>query len=41
MEIKEALNIVDDLVTCELEWGYCDNPKLIKAWNKIKKELTT
>ena len=34
MEIKEALDIVDDLVTCELEGGSCDNPELIEAWNK-------
>jgi len=35
MEIKEALDIVDGLVTCELEWSSCDNPELIEAWNKI------
>ena len=43
MEMKEALNIVDDVITCEIEWS--DNKKtkdkLQRAWNKIIEEVTT
>ena len=38
MKIKEAIAIVDDVITCEMEWS--DNKKmkdeLQKAWNKIR-----
>lgn len=38
MTIEEALNIVDDLITCEMEWS--DNKEMKKelqeAWNKIQ-----
>ena len=40
MEIKEALDIVDDLITCEMEFSDYENKKLQKAWNKIVEELT-
>ena len=43
MTMKEALDIVDDLVTCEMEWS--DNKgmkkELQEAWNKIIEEVTT
>jgi len=42
MTIKEALDIVDDLITCEMEWS--DNKKMKKelqeAWNRIIEEVT-
>ena len=42
IETAEALNIIDDVITCEIEWS--DNKetkdKLQKAWNKIIEELT-
>ena len=38
MKIKEAIAIVDDAITCEMEWS--DNKEmkdeLQKAWNKIR-----
>ena len=38
MKIKKAIAIVDNLITCEMEWS--DNKKmkreLQKAWNKIQ-----
>ena len=40
MTIEEALNIVDDLITCEMEFSDYENKKLQKAWNKIVEELT-
>ncbi len=38
MKIKEALDIVDDVITCEMEWSDDEKMKdeLQKAWNKIK-----
>ena len=42
MTIKEALDVVDDLITCEMEWS--DNKKMKKelqeAWNRIIEEVT-
>ena len=37
MTIKEALDIVDDLITCEMEWSDDKKMKdeLQEAWNKI------
>ena len=40
MTIKVALNIVDDLVTCEMEFSDYENKELQKAWNKIIEEVT-
>ncbi len=38
MKIKEAIAVVDDVITCEMEWS--DNKKmkkeLQKAWDKIQ-----
>jgi len=38
MKIKKAIAVVDDVITCEMEWF--DNKKmkkeLQKAWNKIQ-----
>ena len=38
MKIKEALDIVDDVITCEMEWSDDEKMKdeLQKAWNKIR-----
>jgi len=41
MTIKEALDIIDDLVTCEMEWSNFENKELQEAWNKIIEEVTT
>lgn len=43
MEIAEALDIIDDVITCEIEWSDDKETKdkLIKARNKIVEELTT
>ena len=43
MKIKEAIAIVDYLITCEMEWSDDKKMKdeLQKAWNKIREELTT
>lgn len=42
MTIEKALNIVDDLITCEMEWS--DNKEMKKelqeAWNRIIEEVT-
>ena len=39
MKIKEAIAIVDELITCEMEWSDDEKMKdgLQKAWNKIKR----
>lgn len=38
MKIKKAIAVVDDVITCEMEWS--DDKKikkeLQKAWNKIQ-----
>ena len=41
MTIKEAIAIVDELITCEMEWSDYKKMKdeLQKAWNKIIKEV--
>ena len=38
MKIKKAITIVDDLITCEMEWSDDKKMKkaLQKAWNKIQ-----
>ena len=38
MKIKEAIAIVDELITCEMEWSDDEKAKaeLQKAWNKIR-----
>ena len=43
IETAEALNIIDDVITCEIEWSddKKTKDKLQKAWNKIIEELTT
>ena len=41
MDIKEALDIVDNLITCEMEFSDYENKELQEAWNKIVEELTT
>lgn len=43
IETAEALNIIDDVITCEIEWSDDKETKdkLQKAWNKIIEELTT
>lgn len=43
MRIEEALDIVDDVITCEMEWSDDKKMKdeLQKAWNKIIEEVTT
>ena len=42
MKIKEAIAIVDDVITCEMEWADDEKMKdeLQKAWNKIIEEVT-
>jgi len=39
MKIKKAIAVVDDLITCEMEWSDDKKMKkeLQKAWNKIRK----
>ena len=41
MKIKEAIAIVDELITCEMDWSDDKKMKdeLQKAWNKIQKDL--
>ena len=41
MEIKEALDIVEQVINCEMEWSDFENKELQEAWNKIIEELTT
>ena len=38
MKIKEAIAIVDELITCEMDWSDDKKMKdeLQKAWNKIQ-----
>ena len=38
----EALNIIDDVITCEIEWSDDKETKdkIQKAWNKIVEEVT-
>ena len=40
MTIKEALDIVDDLITCEMVFSVYENKELQEAWNKIIEEVT-
>ena len=40
MTIKEALDIVDDLITCEMEFSDYENKELQEAWNRIIEEVT-
>ena len=42
MKIKEAIDIVDDIITFEMEWSDDEKMKdeLQKAWNKIIEEVT-
>ena len=40
MTIEEALNIVDDLITCEMEFSAYENKELQEAWNRIIEEVT-
>jgi len=37
--IAEAVNIIDELVTNEMEWSDYTNEDLQKAWNIIKNRL--
>ena len=41
MKIKEAIAIVDELITCEMDWSDDKKMKdeLQKAWNKIQEEV--
>ena len=39
MKVEEAINIVDDLISCEMEWSDYENKELQKAWNKIREKL--
>ena len=41
MKIKEAIAIVDELITCEMDWSDDKKMKdeLQKAWNKIREEV--
>jgi len=41
MKIKEAIAIVDELITCEMDWSDDKKMKdeLQKAWDKIQKDL--
>ena len=41
MKIKEAIAIVDELITCEMDWSHDKIMKdeLQKAWNKIREEV--
>ena len=39
MTIKEALDILDDLITCEMEWSDFENEELQKAWNTIREDM--
>ena len=41
MKIKKAIAVVDDVITCEMEWSDFENKELQEAWNKIVEELTT
>lgn len=41
MEIEEALDIVERVINCEMEWSDFENKELQEAWNKIVEELTT
>ena len=40
MKIKEAIAIVDELITCDMDWSEDKIMKdeLQKAWNKIREE---
>ena len=37
--IAEAVNIIDELVTNEMEWSDYTNEDLQKAWNIIKNRV--
>ncbi len=37
--IADAVNIIDELVTNEMEWSDCTNEDLQKAWNIIKNRV--
>ena len=37
--IADAVSIIDDLVTNEMEWSDCTNEDLQKAWNIIKNRV--
>ena len=37
--IADAVNIIDELVTNEMEWSDYTNEDLQKAWNIIKNRL--
>ena len=39
--VKEAIAIVDELITCEMDWSddKIMKAELQKAWNKIREEV--
>ena len=37
--IADAVNIINELVTNEMEWSDCTNEDLQKAWNIIKNRV--
>ena len=39
MKVEEALRIIDDLITCEMEWSDCNNEELQEAWDTIQLKI--